>query len=164
MRRHRLGALALAAAAALTLAGCGDDEETTTTPSGASGASGVTGAALTEDEFVSQANEICAQGGDEIDQAIEETFGNQQPSEADLEQFATDVLVPGIQAQIDGVRALAPPEEIAADVETFLDDAEAALGEVEADPSLLLAGDTPDDPFADVNAQAEALGLTECAD
>ena len=79
-----------------------------------------------------------------------------------LEQFATDILVPAIQGQIDGIRALPAPEEIADDVSTFLDDAESALDEVEADPSLLAASDN-EGPFADVNAQAEDLGLTSCA-
>ena len=45
---------------------------------------------------------------------------------------------------------------------TFLDDAEAALAEVEDDPLLLQASDNAG-PFADVNDQADALGLTECA-
>ena len=145
------------AAAAIAFAGCGGDDDEPTTAESAT-------AALTEEEFVTQANEICATGAAEIDQAAEELFGNEQPTDEQVEQFATDVVVPGIEAQIDGVEALVPPEDIAGQVDTFIADARAALAEVAADPSLILAGDTPEDPFADVNAQAEALGLPECAD
>ncbi len=150
----------LAALGALAIAGCGDDDETTT--SGATGATGVAGAPLTEAEFVSQANDICTTGDKAINQAGNELFGGQQPTEAEVEQFANDVLIPSIQGQIDAIRALAAPEEIANDVTTFLDDAEAALDEVRDDPSLLQASDNAG-PFADVNDQADALGLTECA-
>jgi hypothetical protein len=151
MRNRLLIPLALlAAGGALAVTGCGDDDETTTS------------ASLTEDEFVSQANEICATGDKEIDAVARETFTGQEPSDAEVEQFATDVVIPSIQGQIDAIRALTPPEEIAGDVTTFLDDAEAALAEVEDDPLLLQASDNAG-PFADVNDQADALGLTECA-
>ncbi len=152
----------LAAVGALAVAGCGDDDETTDT-TGASGASGVTGTALTEDEWIEQADAICAAGDKEIDQAGNELFGGQQPSQADLEQFATDVLVPNIQSQLDGLRALTPPEDIADDVTTLLDDANEALDEIRDDPSLVTANGS-DSPFADVNRQAQGLGLSECGD
>ncbi len=150
----------LAATGTLAVAGCGGDDETTSTDT--SGATGTAGVALTETEFVEQGNAICEAGDKEITQAGDELFGGGQPSDAQLEQFATDILLPGVQSQIDGIRALPAPEEIADDVSTFLDDAESALDEVEADPSLLAASDN-EGPFADVNAQAEDLGLTSCA-
>lgn len=154
---HRiLGPLAvLAATGALLAAGCGGDDETTSAATDDS-------TALTEDEFLSQANQICKDGNKEINQGAEDTFGGGQPSQAEIEQFGTDVLLPSIQSQIDAIRALSAPESIADDVTTFLDDAETALGEVEADPSLLAASDG-DGPFADVNQQADAIGLTSCA-
>jgi hypothetical protein len=147
----------LCAAFALILAGCGDDEDSTTESS----ATGGEGVALTDEEFIAQGNEICAAGSEEIQQAANETFGGQQPTDAQIEQFA-GILVPSIQAQIDGIRALTPPEDLAADVETFLSDAEDALADIEADPTLLAASDD-EGPFADTNVQAVELGLTECA-
>lgn len=152
----------LAATGALAVAGCGGDDETSTTATTDAGASGVEGAALTETGFVDQANTICSAGDKEVSQAGDELFGGQEPSDAQLEQFATEILVPSIQGQIDGIRALPAPEEIADDVSTFLDDAESALAEVEADPSLIQASDN-EGPFADVNTEADDLGLTECA-
>ena len=151
MRNRLLIPLALAAAiGAVAVAGCGDDDDDTADGSGET---------LTEEEFVTQANQICADGDKEIAQAGQEVPDN--ASQQDINAFVVDVVVPSIQEQLDGIRALAAPEEIADDVDTLLTDAEAALGEVEDDPTLVLADD--DGPFADVNRQADALGLTKCA-
>ena len=152
----------LCAAFTFVLAGCGDDEDSSSdTTTAVSGATGGEGVVLTADDFVDQANEICAAGNEEVDAAANDVFGGQQPTDAQIEEFAS-ILVPSIQAQIDGIRALTPPEDLAADVDTFLSDAEDALSEVEADPSLLAASDN-EGPFGDVNAQAAELGLVECA-
>lgn len=163
MRQRTLTAFALIAAlAALFVAGCGGDDETTSsTTAGASGATGATGTALTTEEFLKQGNAICAAGNEEIESAANQMFSG-QPTEAQLEQFATDTLVPSVQGQIAALRALTPPEDLADQVDTFLTDAESALGEVESDPSLVAASGS-DDPFADVNAQAKDVGLAECA-
>ena len=151
----------LVALGALAVAGCGGDDDTTSDTTGASGTSGVTGAALTQEEWVKQADALCAAGDKEINQAGQELFGGAQPSNDQIEQFATDVLIPNIQSQLDGIRALTPPEDIADDVTTLLDDANEALDEIRDDPSLVLASDA-DSPFADVNQQAQDLGLKNC--
>ena len=151
----------LAALGALAVAGCGGDDDTTTDTTGATGATGVSGTALTQDEWVKQADAICAAGDKEINAAGQEAFGNGQPSQDEIEQFANDTLIPNVQSQLDAIRALTPPEEIADEVSSFLDDANAALDEIRDDPSLVAASGA-DDPFADVNAQAREFGLTEC--
>jgi hypothetical protein len=152
--------------ATFVVAGCGGDDETTstssTTTAGASGATGATGVALTAREFVDQANEICLKGNKETDAAAEQVFTGGQPTEAQLDQFAS-LALPSIEAQINAISALTPPEEIASDVTTFLDDARAAVDKVKADPSLLAATSGADDPFNDVTVQAKALGLDECS-
>jgi hypothetical protein len=151
----------IAIVGAFAVAGCGGDDSTSsTTSTGASGASGVTGAALSEDEFLKQGNEICAAGNNELDAAANDVFSDQKPTDAQLQQFA-DIAVPSIQGQIDAIRALSAPAEIADDVSTFLDNAQSALDEVEADPSLFATSD--EGPFADVNQEAKAIGLDECA-
>jgi len=150
-----------AALGVLGVAGCGGDDDDTATTAGTSGASGGSGAALTQEEWVSQADTICAAGNKETDAVADELFGGQRPTQAEIEQYATDVLIPSIQGQIDGIRALTPPAEIADDVTTFLDDADAALDEVRADPGVIAASDGAG-PFADVNEEAKALGLEEC--
>ena len=151
----------LAALGALAVAGCGGDDDTTDTTAGASGASGVSGAALTEQEWLTQADAICAAGNKEIDQAGNDLFGGQQPTDAQIEQFANDVLIPNVQGQHDAIEALTPPETMADDVTQLLDDLDAALNEVRDDPSSIAASDNAG-PFAQVNQEAKDLGLKEC--
>src|SRR6478609_6725912 len=113
MKNRTLILMALACAALVpVVAGCGGDDETSTTS---------TAAALTETEFLAQGNAICVAGNKELDQAANDTFTGGQPTEAQIEQFA-DVLVSNVQGQIDAIRALTPPEELADQVDTFLSD------------------------------------------
>jgi hypothetical protein len=150
--RIRIALLALILAiSALVVAGCGDDEDEPTTSAET---------ALTEEEFLAQGNEICAAGNDELDQLASETFAGQQPTPSEIEKFA-ELFIENIQSQIDAIRTLPAPESLAADVDTFLSDAEAVLADIEADPSLLAVSEN-DSPFADINVQATEIGLTEC--
>ena len=150
----------LAALGALAVAGCGGDDDTSST-TGTSGASGASGTALTQDEWAKQADAICATADKEVDATGRELFGNEQPSQDQIDEFVSDTVVPSIQGQLDAIRALTPPEDIADEVTAFLDDANAALDEVRDDPSLVSA-EGGDSPFADVNATAKELGLQEC--
>jgi hypothetical protein len=159
-RISKLLALAIAALS-LVAAGCGGDD-TTTVETGVSGATGASGAPLSTQEFVSQGQDICAAGNKELDQAANQTFSGGKPTQAEIEQYATETAVPSIQGQIDDIRALQPPESIASDVDAFLNDAQDALDQVEADPQLLAASDKGG-PFADVNDEAVAIGLDQCA-
>ncbi len=104
----------------------------------------------------------------ELDAAFEDLDleEGQEPTAEQMGTLVLEVFVPDVQSQIDDVRALEPPDELADAVETFLDDAEATLDELEQqatdDPSAVFSED--EDPFAEVNVQANAIGLTECAD
>jgi hypothetical protein len=127
--------------------------------SGPSGASGVSGPALSATEWVSQADAICKAGDKELDTQAEALFSGGEPSPAELEEYVGDVLVPAVQDEIDQVAALTPPEEDAADVEAFLDSAQEELDALEADPASIQAGD----PFSETEPLAKDLGLQECA-
>ena len=150
-------ALALAALA-FVAAGCGDDDEATDT--GASGATGASGPPLTQDEFIAQADAICKSSGQDVDQQANELFGGGQPSQEEIEQFATDVFVPSLRDQAESIRALTPPEGDEDEINAMLDDLDSAIDQVEEDPSLIAAGDAG--PFADVNEEAQDYGLEEC--
>lgn len=140
-----------AAAGAIAIAGCGDDDDE-------AGDSGASETALTEGEFVERGNAICAAGDQEVAEAGQKL--GQRPSQAEVDAFVTTTLVPLIQGQLDSLSALAAPEEIAADVDAVIADAQEVLDQLEADPSLI------DDPqlFDDVDVQLTALGLTDCVD
>jgi hypothetical protein len=150
----------VAIAAALAAAGCGDDDDEDAT-GGATGATGVSGSTLTEAEFLDQANEICAAGNELIDEQATDAFGSGTgaPTEDELDQFVNEIMVPSIEEQIDDIRALGVPEELAADVNPFLEDAEAALADAQADPGSLL----DEDPFREINQEAKQIGLRECS-
>jgi hypothetical protein len=151
--RNRIVIIAALVCAALALiaAGCGGSDDTSTTS---------TAAALSEADFLTQGNAICAAGNKEIDQAANDTFTGGKPTAAQIEQFAA-VLVPSVQGQVDAIRALTPPADLADQVDTFLSDTEDALAQVKDDPSLLAASDN-NGPFAAISDQANQIGLKEC--
>ncbi len=146
MKRYLIFAFVAFAAMGLIAAGCGGDDDD---DGGGSG-----GEALSQEEFLAQGNEICKQGNAELN-ASEGPAGQ---DEASLDAFVTDTLVPNIQGQIDDIRDLTPPEDIADDVTAALDDAQTELDSIADDPSSL-----SDDSFSDVNQQLTDIGLTECA-
>ncbi len=82
--------------AGLGVAGCGSSGTSSSSTAPASTP------AITKAEFLTRANAICAKGDQKI-QAAQQAFGNKQPS---LKQIAASE-VPNIQAEIDGIRALA---------------------------------------------------------
>lgn len=134
---------------ALVAAGCGGDDDETTT------------AALSKQDFISQADAICAKGDKKLDQAGAQAFGKGQPSKQEIEQFASDMLVPNIQGQIDDVRALTPPQADEEQVSAFLDSAQQALDKVEQDPSLI--AQRGQDPFAETTKLGKEYGFEKCA-
>ena len=143
--------MAALAVSMLALAACGGGDDTSATTDTTQGTP------LTESDFASQGNAICAAGNEDI-QAGAADLG-QKPSQADIESFATDTLVPSIQDQINQLSALGAPEGETEQVDAFLTDAQDTLDQLKDDPSLAAQNDL----FADVNKQATALGLTECA-
>jgi hypothetical protein len=152
MVRMKIGACVVAAAITIGAAGCGGGDDS-------SSSSATTAASITKDEFVTQGNQICADGNKAVQTAAEQTFSSGKPSKDDLEQFATDSLIPSIQGQIDAIRALGAPEGEEDQVSEFLDAAQADVDKATDDPSLALSNSA----FNDVNQLASALGLTECA-
>ena len=148
MRKTWMVLAVIEVGAALIAAGCGGDDDETTT------------AALSKQEFITQADAICTRGDKKLDRAGSETFGKERPSKQEVEQFASDTLVPNIQGQIDDVRALTPPQGDEEQVNAFLDSAQRALDEIEQDPSLLSQGG---DPFGETSKLGKEFGFEECA-
>jgi hypothetical protein len=167
LKKRLLAATTLALATGSIAAGCGGDDNTTTV-SGASGATGAQGAPLSKDAFLAKANAICKQGDQDISQAGKQFFqslglsGNQQPSAEQLQQFATETLVPKVQAQISAIEALPAPSGDEDQVTAITDSAQQSLDKIKADPSLLEASGG-DDPFANTDKLAKDYGLDECA-
>jgi hypothetical protein len=155
---NRLIALLIAAAAvALVAAGCGSDNSTTDST-----------ASLTKAEFLKQGNAICAAGNKEINAGFEKFFKENefskknQPTQADFEEGAEEIVVPSVRKQIDELKELEAPEGEEEEFETLFENAEAQLEKGEEDTSLLT--DENNDLFAGVNKEAKALGLGSCAE
>jgi hypothetical protein len=166
MRERALACVALiATVSALGVAGCGGDDETSTTPTtGASGASGASGP-LTAGEWTTQADDICAQGDKDQRAAIEQFIKEQgisgQPSSAELEQLASEVIIPNIEQQINAIKALPAPEDQAEQITAFVDQAETDLNGLKDDPGQITEGNA--NPFAETRTLAQDLGLKNCA-
>jgi hypothetical protein len=135
----------LALAMGSIAAGCGSDDD--------DGGDG--GDALTKEEYLAQGNAICAAGNAEL----QATDDFDPKDEAAFDAFVTDTLVPNIQGQVDQLRE-GIPEGDEDTVNGILDDAEAKLDEIEADPQTLQGGS---DPFSEINKELDAYGLTTCA-
>ena len=128
---------------------------------------GSSSSALSKDEFVKQGNAICKSGNDTLNAAEKAAFPNQteQPDPATLQKFFKETLLPNIKKQIDDIDKLKAPKELESQADDLVTSARAALAKLEAqvdkDPTSAFSGE---DPFADVNKKATAVGLTACAD
>ena len=124
------------------------------------------GSALSKDDFLKQGNGICDAGNKEIDAAAQKAFGSstEQPDPAVIKAFLKETLIPSITRQVDGLDKLKAPKDLEAGLDKVVKDARAALEKMktqaDSDPASVFAGES--DPFADVNKQAKALGLTSC--
>lgn len=142
------------AALPLAVAACGSDE------------SDEQAAAIptpTKSEFIAQADEICATGDSQIDADAGSILGAEsrdaRPSPKQVERIVDEAIAPGVQSQVDQIRALTPPEGDEEVIGEFLDSAEAGIEALREDPSRLV---TDDDPFARTSQLASAYGFDVC--
>ena len=120
------------------------------------------GERLTEEEFVSAANEACTEGNEEIQAAADEIGSSgQQPTEDQLEGFV-DSIVDAIQGQIDDIDELNPPEDMEEDVDALVAELQSSLDALEEQGAEALRSE--ENPFTDANEIAGDLGLTVCAE
>ena len=116
-------------------------------------------AALSKEDFIAQADQICTDGDAAIDEAGQERFASGQPTDEELTQFFVDTVLPTIGDEIDEIRTLGVPEGDEELVTAVLDSAEGAVADATADPESLSGGS---DPFAESNELATAYGLEVC--
>jgi hypothetical protein len=115
---------------------------------------------LTKAQFIKQADAICTKGNKQIDAAAGKIFTTkQQPSKAQLTQFASEALIPDIQGQVDDVRALNEPSDDEDQVNAFLDSAQAELDKGKKDPLYM----TSDKSFSETNKLGKQYGFKVCA-
>ena len=145
-RYRTMSCAALSALALAAVAGCAVSPES--------------GGPLSREEFVKQANAICAKGNADIMAAAPQ--GEWPPSDEAGEAFFESVLTL-VEQQIDDIDALQPPADIQPVIDGVVVDARTILTEVEADGSeAFFASD--EDPWAAVNDRFKSLGINECAE
>jgi hypothetical protein len=144
MNRSALPALLLSLS--LVAAGCGGDDEADAAEP------------LSKSEFVTQADKICADGNADLETEAE-ALGD-EPSQEEIEAFATDTLVPNLQAQHDDLDALGAPEGDEDEVQAILDALQEGIDALESDPAAVTSSD---DPLAEASELAGDYGLEECS-
>ena len=157
MRSSLYGGLAVAAilTVGLVLVACGSSNNNSTS----------TTAALTKAQFDKQGNAICKKGNQQINKVGNQTFTkkkypNGPPPKSVQVKFATDTVIPSVQTQIDGIKALGAPKGDEAKVNTIVTSAQGALDQAKKDPTVLLQNGPG--PFKATNKLAKAYGLTVC--
>ncbi len=146
--------LLVAVAAGAIVVGCGDDGDSTD----------ASGAAPTKAEYLAQADKICSDGDAEIDQAAGEVFGSAEtePSRSDQVAFIEDTVLPSIQEQIDGVRALTPPAGDEETITAALDESQSALDQAKKNPPSITEEGGAGDPFAKSSKLLSDYGFEAC--
>ena len=117
---------------------------------------------LTQAEFVTKGNAICASGSERIDAAAKQAFGTEEPSEAVIVAFAKDTAIPEVERQLDDLDDLKPPKETEASFDAALKEARSALARVKANPKDL--ADDSSNTFAKADELIKAAGLDACAE
>lgn len=136
-------------AMAIAFAGCGGGDESSTTSE-----------ALSKDEFIAQADEICATANDELDAALEEVSAGGQPSDEEAATFISETLVPLTKDRAAQIDALAAPEGDEEEVDAIVTTLNDAIAEIESDPEAAIASE--DDPYEEFGTLAADYGLAEC--
>jgi len=157
----RAKTIAVSLVAGLALAACGDDG----------------GDPLSKEDYVAQADAVCADYSTQLETVFEEAFAavdetDLADAQAAAQQYETALgdFETVMREQIEALRALEPPEADVDELQSQLDDLDAAVTEfvdlVEAgaagDEEALAAIESDVDPFAAVNERAFEYGLQVC--
>jgi hypothetical protein len=139
---------ALGVAGAL-VAGCGGNDDDSSTS-----------AALSQSEFVSKATAICQPANKQIEDAANRYLGSGgPPTPQEVEQFADASVIPVTQNIVDGFKALKPPPDTAQTYDALVTELQSVNDRLKADPQTLAQ---QSDPFAKANQLARQAGLGFC--
>jgi hypothetical protein len=120
-------------------------------------------APLSETQWKKKANAICRQINNDISDAGNEIFAElgpqEEPTDAQLREFV-DQIGPVVEAGLVSINKLEEPKSLKKGVRKFSREAFELLIALDEDPTILL---TTEDPFADANKAAKAVGLKACA-
>jgi uncharacterized protein YicC (UPF0701 family) len=119
--------------------------------------------ALSAEDYRKQANKICADGNERLEEIAADLDENSTEDEI---QAALEETLDDIESQIADIRGLEGPDDLESDVNDVLDDALESIDDlrdqVEEDPMSLL--ESEEDPFADINDRLTELDLEQCGE
>jgi hypothetical protein len=119
---------------------------------------------LSKSDYLTQGNAICQKVFDEIDTASEGFATDRPPTQDEFTKFTSETLIPKIGKMIDDLDKLNPPSELNDGVDKLITSARADYTKMQADIKADWEAfmNSEEDPFANANAQANAIGLTVC--
>ena len=112
-------------------------------------------ATISKAEFLTKGNAICAT----LNAHLADVGAGITTEEAAV-AYLGDEFVPGLTDTVNQIRALGFPKGDEALLGGLMDDTDAVLADITADPTTFAAA--TEDPFADINAQLITYGLTVC--
>lgn len=145
MRTHRGKVLALVVTAALGATACGSGEPR-----------------LTKAQYIERGNAICAEANQRIEEAAAGAFANpgEIPSEEEINDFATDVVAPTLETEVERLSELRPPEIDDERIEDLIQAGRDGVDTVRQDPGVIVS--SADDGFGRYQELADAYGLENC--
>jgi hypothetical protein len=162
MRKRGFGLLAVLVVVAVGAPGCGGsgDDASTQANDGVATAE----ASLSKDQFIQRGDAICKIGGIEVERDVA-AFAKEhnidlskEPSKAQLKELADEVVMPGIKAQLKGLRELGEPSEAATEADEVLDALEAGVEKGEENANAFLSGET----LEEADKEAVKFGFKVC--
>ena len=111
--------------------------------------------------FTAAANAVCTEAEGKIGPIVGDIIGKGDAATDADRTAAVTALLAAVRAEISGLAAVPAPVEKAVAYAAMIDSAKAAAATVEKQGAGFWL--TQDDPFADTNAKAKALGLDACA-
>ena len=153
LTRHAAWAASLIA---LSLVGCGADDEAVTEP--------VEPPTISKPEFLAEADRICRSGDSQIEAIGDDLYSDvergERPSPGEVRRFATAVIVPRIESEITAIRALGAPEGDEREVDAILRATEDGVREIKRDPEGIVDG--PPAGLRRAGDLASRYGSKEC--
>lgn len=168
MYRYLLILTAALALASATLGGCGGDDEGATGSAGSSAAtSGSAGVAeggerSPKEQFIEDANAVCAEANERIQAQLQPYLKrnvSEGKEEAVIDEMLNEVIDPGMEEEIEEIRALGVPAGDEQQIEAVFTAMQGVVDEARADSSVFRE---KREPFKKPEELAVAYGLGSC--
>jgi hypothetical protein len=142
---------ALATGLLIVLAGCGDDDSTSSEDSAKA-------------DFIAEGDQICTQTGVDVSEEAQKRFpsGVAPADGGAIEKFFAEVTIPALRDQYEQIGALTPPSGDEDEVQAILDAGNEAVDEAEKDPRALAVLKGGKTPFDEVSQLEQAYGFQVC--